>query len=151
MFTKNDCLKLLFDLQNTKGINVDAEVKYLLTHAEPSLDIIEKINNNMDLNIRLFYEKLRKSYNNKKSKLYINIVKGEWDDPKEVLCTLASLQLQILLFNKDIDDPAFLRSARFSEISDCLKRYYDTREIVPCQVLLELFKADLKFLENKEF
>lgn len=147
MITKTDCLTLLFELKD-KGIDVDKEIKYLLVHNEPTLDIIRTINNNMELNIRAFYEKLRKSYNNNKSKLYINIVKENSLEPKEVLCTLASLQLQILLFNKTLDDPSFLRTARFNEICDCLKLYYTSGDIIPSQKLLELFKADLKFLEE---
>lgn len=147
MFTKTDCLSLLFELRE-KGIDVDKDIKYLLVHNEPTLDIIKTINNNMELSIRAFYEKLRKSYNNNKSKLYINIVKENNLEPKEVLCTLASLQLQILLFNKTLDDPSFLRTARFNEICDCLKAYYISGDIIPSQKLLELFKADLKFLEE---
>lgn len=147
MFTKTDCLSLLFELRE-KGIDVDKYIKYLLVHSEPTLDIIRTINNNMELSIRAFYEKLRKSYNNNKSKLYINIVKENNLEPKEVLCTLASLQLQILLFNKTLDDPSFLRTARFNEICDCLKLYYISGDIIPSQKLLELFKADLKFLEE---
>lgn len=147
MFTKTDCLSLLFELRE-KGVDVDKDIKYLLVHSEPTLDIIRTINNNMELSIRAFYEKLRKSYNNNKSKLYINIVKENNLEPKEVLCTLASLQLQILLFNKTLDDPSFLRTARFNEICDCLKAYYISGDIIPSQKLLELFKADLKFLEE---
>ncbi len=147
MLTKTDCLNLLFELKD-KGVDVDKDIKYLLIHSEPSLDIIKTINNNMELSIRTFYEKLRKSYNNNKSKLYINIVKEVDLEPKELLCTLGSLQLQILLFNKTLDDPSFLRSVRFNEICDCLKHYYATGDIIPSQKLLELFKADLKFLEE---
>lgn len=147
MITRLDCLTLLFELRD-KGVDVDKHIKYLLVHTEPTLDIIRTINNNMELNIRAFYEKLRKSYNNNKSKLYINIVKENSLEPKEILCTLASLQLQILLFNKTLDDPSFLRTARFNEICDCLKLYYTSGDIIPSQKLLELFKADLKFLEE---
>ena len=147
MITKTDCLTLLFELKD-KGVDVTNDIKYLLVHNEPTLEIIKKINDNMELNIRAFYEKLRKSYNNNKSKLYINIVKENSLEPKEILCTLASLQLQILLFNKTLNDPSFLRSARFNEICDCLKHYYTTSDIIPSQKLLELFKADLKFLEE---
>lgn len=147
MFTKTDCLTLLFELKD-KGIDVNEEIKYLIVHDEPTLDIIRKINNNLELSLRAFYEKLRKSYNDNRSKLYINIVKENSLEPKEILCTLASLQLQILLFNKTLNDPSFLRSARFNEICDCLKQYYNTGDIIPSQTLLGLFKADLKFLEE---
>ena len=147
MFTKTDCLTLLFELKD-KGVDVNEEIKYLIVHDEPTLDIIRKINNNLELSLRAFYEKLRKSYNDNRSKLYINIVKENSLEPKEILCTLASLQLQILLFNKTLNDPSFLRSARFNEICDCLKQYYNTGDIIASQTLLSLFKADLKFLEE---
>ena len=147
MITRTDCLTLLFELKD-KGVDVTSDIKYLLVNNEPTLEIIKKINDNMELNIRAFYEKLRKSYNNNKSKLYINIVKENSLEPKEILCTLASLQLQILLFNKTLNDPSFLRGVRFNEICDCLKHYYTTSDIIPSQKLLELFKADLKFLEE---
>ena len=148
MITKVNALTLLFEMRD-KGIDVNEDIKYLMTHSEPTLETIRKINDNMDLSIRAFYDKLRKSYNNKKSKLYINIVKENELEPKEVLCTLGSLQLQILLFNKTLDnDPFFLSNARFNEITDCFKIYYEEGDIIPCQELLALFKADLKFLEE---
>ena len=141
-------MTLLFDLKK-KGLDVDSDIKYMMTHSEPTLEIIKKINDNMDLSIRAFYDKLRKSYNNGHSKLYINIVKENDLEPKEVLCTLGSLQLQILLFNKTLgDDPFFLGNARFNEICDCFKKYYETGDIIPCRELLNLFKVDLKFLED---
>lgn len=150
MISKNNTLVLLFQMRD-KGFDVDEDIKYMMTHSDPTLEIIRKINNNMDLNIRAFYEKLRKSYNNKKSKLYINIVKETDLEPKEILCTLASLQLQILLFNKTLDDdPYFLENARFDEINNCFKEYYEFGNIIPSQKLLELVKIDLKFLEDKE-
>ena len=147
MITKLHAMTLLFDMKK-RGMDVDEDIKYLMTHSDPTLDIIRKINDNIDLSIRAFYDKLRKSYNNGHSKLYINIVKENSLEPKEILCTLASLQLQILLFNKTLDDPSFLRTARFNEICDCLKVYYTSGDIIPSQKLLELFKADLKFLEE---
>ncbi len=148
MITKVNAMTLLFDLRK-RGIDVDREIKYMMTHQEPSLDIIRKINDNVDLSIRAFYEKLRKSYNSNHSKLYINIVKENDLEPKELLCTLGSLQLQILLFNKTLDnDPFFLGNARFNEICDCFKNYYETGNIIPCRELLNLFKTDLKFLEE---
>lgn len=148
MITKVHTLTLLFQMRD-KGIDVDGDIKYMMTHAEPTLDIIRKINDNIDLSIRAFYEKLRKSYNNKHSKLYINIVNENDLEPKEVLCALGSLQLQILLFNKTLgNDPFFLGNARFNEICDCFKNYYETGDIIPCRDLLNLFKTDLKFLEE---
>lgn len=147
MIPKVQCLTLLFEMKNN-GIDVDNDIKYLMSH-DVNQEIIQKVLTYKEPNLRAFYEKLRKSYNNKKSKLYINIVKETDLEPKEVLCTLGSLQLQILLFYKTLnDDPFFLTNARFNEITDCLKHFYETGDIVPCQELLSLFKADLKLLEE---
>lgn len=147
MIPKVQCLTLLFEMKNS-GIDVDNDIKYLMSH-DVNQEIIQKVLTYKEPNLRAFYEKLRKSYNNKKSKLYINIVKETDLEPKEVLCALGSLQLQILLFYKTLnDDPFFLTNARFNEITDCLKHFYETGDIVPCQELLSLFKADLKLLEE---
>ena len=118
--------------------------------SEPTVEIIKFINDNKELNVRKFYEKLRKSYNKGQSKLYKNIVSNNdvQRDSKEILCTLASLQLQILLFNKTIDDTDFLQNARFDEISKVLINYYNTKDIIPCIRLINLVKSDLKVLEE---
>lgn len=147
MITKTDCLNRLFDLKEG-GVDCDSQIKKLLIDASPSIEIIKFINDNLELPVRTFYEKLRKSYNDGRSKLYINIVKLNNLEPKEVLCTLGSLQLQILLFNKNVDDNSFLRNARFGEISKCMLNYYNTGDIIPCQKLLELIRTDLKVLEE---
>ena len=76
------------------------------------------------MEVNKFYSYIRKSYNQKRSKLYINIMK-EIDDVQEVLTTLASLNLQILLYSKKIDDrQMFLRHARAEEISKVLTIYF---------------------------
>lgn len=149
MITKTDCLSLLFDLKG-HGVACDEHIKRLLTLTDPDVETIKFINDNRELNVRRFYEKLRKSYNHKKSNLYINIVRDNREevDPKELVITLASLQLQILLFNKQLDDVNFLRNARFDEIGKVLLNYYTTRDIIPCQKLLDLIKSDLKVLEE---
>lgn len=149
MITKTDCLSLLFELKD-KGMDCTEQIKHLLVLPEPDIETIKFINDNRELNVRKFYEKLRKSYNQKRSNLYINIVRENRDkvDPKELVITLASLQLQILLFNKTLDDIDFLRNARFDEISKVLLNYYSTRDIIPCQRLLDLVKSDLKVLEE---
>lgn len=140
---------MLFELKD-KGMDCTEQIKHLLVLPEPDIETIKFINDNRELNVRKFYEKLRKSYNQKRSNLYINIVRENRDkvDPKELVITLASLQLQILLFNKTLDDIDFLRNARFDEISKVLLNYYSTRDIIPCQRLLDLVKSDLKVLEE---
>ena len=74
MISKNDCMLLLIDLEE-KGFNTDKQIEQLVRMNEPSLDIIEFINKNRQLDLSRFYEKLRHSYKNKKSSIYINIVK----------------------------------------------------------------------------
>lgn len=148
MITKNDCLILLSEL-NTRGVNTSNEMKQLMKSNDIDISILEFINSHMQLDLGKFYEKIRKSYNNKKSNLYINIVKEDYKEPKDVLTTLASLNLQILLYNKNVDNPKmFLRHARFEEIQTCMLNYYKTGDLIPCQKLLRLVKADLKVLEE---
>lgn len=67
------------------------------------MEVLKFINNYKPFDLINFYEKLRKSYNNKKSTLYINIMK-EVEDPQTVLTTLNSYSLQALLFSKDLED-----------------------------------------------
>ena len=149
MITKTECLNLLFDLKDN-GVDCTQQIKQLISMSEPTIEIIKFINDNKELNVRKFYEKLRKSYNKGQSKLYKNIVSNNdvQRDSKEILCTLASLQLQILLFNKTIDDTDFLQNARFDEISKVLINYYNTKDIIPCIRLINLVKSDLKVLEE---
>lgn len=145
--TKQDCLLLLTQLQE-EGINCDEQFIQTMKESEPSLDVLRFINDNRQLDATMFYEKLRKSYNNKKSKLYINIVKESLDDPKDILTTLASLTLQIFLYNKQVENTTlFLNHVRLSEILLCMYNYSKTKDIIPCQKLLHIIKADIKVLE----
>ena len=147
MLRKNDCLMLLTDLE-ALGYDVDAQMKKLMMSKELSLDIIKFINDCRPLDVTEFYNHLRVNYNKKKSKLYINIVK-EVEDPNEVLTTLASLNLQILLYSKNIDNKQlFYSHTRADEITKVLNNYYTTYDISSCVKLLRLIKADLKALEE---
>lgn len=145
--SKQDCLLLLTELQD-EGINCSDALHKLIKEEQPTIEILKFINDNRQLDVTAFYEKLRKSYNNKKSKLYINIVREDFKTPKDILTTLASLNLQILLYNKDVQESTiFLRHCRFEEINMCLYNYAKTYDLIPCQKLLHLIKADLKVLE----
>lgn len=147
MINRSDCLILLNELKE-KGVDTKDITLELFKTKEPSLEILKFINDNKTLDARLFYEKIRKSYNNHKSNLYINIVKGNLE-PKEVLTCLASLNLQILLYNKNVENSTmFLRHMRFDEIQKVMLNYFINGDIIPCQKLLNLFKLDLKALEE---
>jgi hypothetical protein len=93
MINKNDCALLLSKLKD-EGIDTQKEVIKLFQSKEVPIEIIKFINDKRQLDLTSFYNKLRKSYNNKKSNLYINIVK-EVEEPTKVLTTLSALNLQI--------------------------------------------------------
>lgn len=148
MITKNDIFLLLSDLED-KGIEINKSMYSDVSKNGVSLDILKFISSNMQLDLYRFYEKIRKSYNQKHSNLYINIVK-EIEDVNKVLTTLSALQTQILLFSEReaADREMFLRHARVSEISKVLFNYYQTYDLKPCIKLLKLFKADIKCLQE---
>lgn len=147
MISKNDCIILLTELQN-KGINVEEHLKKVVMTPEPTLDTIKFINSNRELDLTSFYTHIRKSYNQKHSSLYKNIVKEELKDPTESLTTLSALLTQILLYSKKLENKQmFLRHARCNEISAVLNNYFKTSDLTNCLRLLKVIKADLKTLE----
>lgn len=143
---KTDCLLLLTELQE-RGIEVTAQINKLMSTPELSLDVLKFINDRRQIDVAAFYERLRKNYNDKKSNLYINIVK-EIEDPQEVLTTLAAMQLQILLYSKHVNNKKlFLESSRAEEITLVLNNYFKTYDITNALKLLRIYKADLVALE----
>ena len=75
MLTVNDELLLLYDLEK-QGIDTAEITKKALSKNKVDFEVIKFINDNRQLDLTAFYEKIRKSYNHKKSTIYINIVKG---------------------------------------------------------------------------
>ena len=147
MISKNDCIVLLSELERN-GVEVKEQLKKTLVNPEPTLDIIKFINANRELDLTGFYTHIRKSYNQKHSSLYKNIVKEELKDPTESLTTLSALLTQILLYSKKIENKQmFLRHARCNEISAVLNNYFKTSDLTNCLKLLKIIKADLKTLE----
>ena len=146
--SRTDCVLLLTDLQE-KGLDTSEYLKNIYRTNDIDFDTLKFINDNRQLDLSAFYEKLRKSYNNKKSNLYINIVK-EIEDPEEVLITLSSFNLQLMLFakNQANDTQMFMRHARFDEVCKCLLNYSKTFDITNCIKLLRIIKCDLKCLEQ---
>jgi hypothetical protein len=148
MITKNDCLTLLVSLED-KGINIDSQMKKLITSKEIPMDTLKFILDNRGIEVANFYEMLRKKHNQKKSPLYHNIVK-DITDVDEIITTLACLLVQITLYsrklqsNKDI----FQREIRAEEITRVLNDFYATGEFDQCIALIKLLKADLLVLEH---
>lgn len=125
------------------GFETKQQITRVLTTKAIPMDVIKFINENREMDLSKFYTHIRKSYNQKKSKLYINIMK-EIEDVNEVLTTLASLNLQILLFSKNVTDKQmFLRHSRASEITKVLTLYYENYDLTNCVKLLHLIKADI--------
>jgi len=148
MLTKNDLLLLLTDIESS-GKNVDAEIYKLLKDETVPYSVLKFINDERQLDVSVFYGLLRKNYNNKRSNLYINLVKEALDNPTEILITLSSLNLQILLFAKKLpENKMFLKHSRAEEITRVLNIYYKTYDLIPCLKLLKLIKADLVAFEQ---
>lgn len=147
MITKTDCYILLAELEKD-GIDTKDALDKLSKSNNLPIDVIQFINENRQLDLAMFYEKLRKNYNHKKSMLYKNIVK-EVEDPNEVLTTLSSMLTQILLFSKQVNNKQmFLKHARCNEITLVLNNYFKTYDLTNCLRLLRMIKADLKCLES---
>ena len=122
MILKNDCYLLLADLQS-KGIDTTEAINELISSTTIPMSVIKFINDNRQLDLMKFYEKVRKSYNQKKSNLYINIVK-EIEEPSEVLTTLSAMLTQVLRYSEEVaDKQMFLRHARANDISKVLSLY----------------------------
>lgn len=149
MISKNDCLILLTEL-NDLGVDASQEIKKLIALSEPSLEILDFINKNRQLDLTSFYEKIRKSYNNKRSILYKNIMKDlDENNVNDILTTLNSYALQVCLFSRDIENKQmFFRFSRLSEVYKCLYHYSQTYDLIPCIKLLRLIKCDIKTLET---
>jgi hypothetical protein len=151
MISRSDCLILLKELKNN-GIETDDIVKELYS-TNNIAKVVKFINDNRQLDLSAFYERLRKNYNDKKSNLYINIVKSDEDNfnSDKILSTLAALQLQIFLYSKNLNADSkemFLRHSRANEICKVLDKYLQTYDLRNPLKLLQLIKADLKALEN---
>ena len=153
MITRRDCLLLLSEL-SAHGIDTSEMTRVAVRSKDANINVVKFINSNRQLDVNRFYEKIRKSYNHKKSNLYKNIVTcDEVDCTDSVLTTLASLSLQILLFKNTVSDTKmFLSHTRFEEINQTLLNYSRTFDLVPCVKVLQLVKADLKAFEymNRE-
>ena len=147
MITKNDCYLLLAEIKEN-GVDTNQVMKRLVSMSSPDIEVIKFINDNRELDLTRFYEKLRYSYNHKKSNLYRNIVK-EIDEPQDVLTTLSAMLTQIILFSRNVEDKEmFLKHSRAYEISLVLNNYFKDYNLTNCLKLLRIIKIDLKALES---
>jgi hypothetical protein len=147
MITKNDCLTVLVSLED-RGIDIDKQMKKLLSSKEIPLDTLKFISDNRGIEVANFYEMLRKKHNQKKSPLYHNIVK-DIADPDEIVTTLACLLVQITLYSRKLETnkEIFKREVRAEEITRVLNDYYSTGLLDQCLALIKLLKTDLLVLE----
>lgn len=147
--SKLDCLAILNDIKES-GIDTTKVTKELLSSNSPSLSVIKFINDNRQLDLTRFYEKLRLSYNNKKSTLYKNLVKElDTNNIGDAIITLNSYALQVTLFAKNLEDKQmFYRFARLEEVYRCLHWYSKRYDLTPALNLLGLIRADIKTLET---
>ena len=144
MVTKQDILLLLTELED-QGIECKDQINNLYSQNANILGILKFINEKRSLDLVKFYEKLRKSYNHKSSKLYKNIVQCDENteiDPNITLTTLSALLNQILQFKVE-DKVTFLKNSRADEIVKVLDIYLKNFDIQPAYKLLTLFKSDL--------
>ena len=148
MISKSDCILLLTELQQ-RGIEVKDYLNNILTAKDLPLDTIRFINSNRELDLTKFYKHIRKSYNQKHSSLYKNIVVEELKEPTESLTTLSALLTQILLYSKKAENrQMFLRHSRCNEITRVLNNYFVTYDLTNCLKLLKLINDDIKALES---
>lgn len=147
MLQKNDLILLLSEMQEN-GAEVTDQITKVLTSATIPLDVLKEINDNRQLDVASFYERIRKNYNDKRSDLYKNIVK-EIDDPREVLITLSAFALQVQLYSKYANDvEMFFKHIRIEEVTRVLNNYYKTYDITSALKVIRLLKADLKAFES---
>lgn len=146
MISKTDLILLLTELEDS-GVDVKPQLHKTITSTSIPFDVVRFINDNRQLDLTTFYERLRKNYNHKKSKLYMSIIK-DIEDPTEVITTLSSYNLQVALFAKQLEDnQLFLKHSRAKEVNMVLTQYYTNYDLTNCLNLLRLIKADLMACE----
>ena len=147
MLQKNDLILLLTDLEEN-GMDVSKQLDEVIASNSIPIDVVKFINDNRQLDVSAFYDRIRKNYNNKRSDLYINIVK-EIDEPKEVITTLSAFALQVILYSKHAEDEEmFFKHIRAEEVTRVLNNYYKTYDISSAIKLLRLIKCDLVAFET---
>lgn len=147
MLTNNDCILLLNELSD-KGIDVGDMKRKVYSSLTINPEVVKFINVNRTLDIVNFYEHLRKQYNGKHSKVYINIVKDNIN-PNDALVTLTSLLTQIMLYAQKLDNSdLFLKHSRADDITKVISQYLKDYNLINVTNLISLIRADLKAFES---
>lgn len=151
MISKNDVVLLISDLDIVEE-EATKLIRKVYASPELPLEVLKLINEKRQLDLTAFYDKIRKSYNQKKSRLYISLVRDEAiTDSNQVLTTLASYGLQVALYASKLpDNQLFLKHARAREVNLVLAKYYTDYDLSGCLNLLRLIKADLMACETIE-
>ncbi len=147
MLTKSDCLSILVKMEDA-GIDVRNNMKELLISKDIPTKVLEFIVKNKWIEAGNFYEMLRKKHNQKKSPLYVNILK-DIENEDQCITTLVCLLVQINLYSNKLekDKDLFLKEIRAEELLKVLHEYYSTKDSSSCLNLLKLIKTDLLVLE----
>ena len=149
MLQNNDLVLLLTELEAEGDTEASKFIYNIVGQSTVSLDALKYINNHRHLDVVDFYEGLRKSYNNKKSKLYKNLLKDELS-VNDSLATLHSFALQLFLYSKKLEDSnklMFYKHIRAEEITRVLNDYYKTYNISSIFKMMRLLRADLVAFE----
>lgn len=147
MITKNDCLSILVELEDRGAVDINKYIRQLMSSKEIPLEVLKFIAANRGIEVANFYEILRKSYNDKRSKLYYNIL-TETDNINEILIILSSLLTQVFLHCKHIKNPArFLKEIRANEIAKVINNYCIDENPELCIKMLQAIRSDLIVME----
>lgn len=145
MINKDTAILKLSELKS-KGIDTSSEIRKVLSLRTVPISTIKVIKGSFSIESYNFYKHLKMNYYNNKSPLYKNIMKSD----NTPIITLSSLQLQILLWGKKLEDPiTFYEETRLNEITACINKYSKTFDnITEVLNVLEKIKDDILILEN---
>ena len=139
-------MSILIKLED-RGVNIDNYMRKLVISKEIPLEVLKFISQHRGIEVANFYEMLRKKHNQKKSPLYLNIVK-EVSTLDDVITTLVCLLTQITLYSNKLDNKdSFLKEVRAEEITRVLNEYFKEGTYDTCIALLKIIKSDLLVLE----
>lgn len=145
MLTNQDLIYFLTKW-NTK--EADVIIRKLLTSSSFKGEAISYLNSLRSIDIVNFYEHLRKSYNEKHSSLYINLMREELSLDEQII-TLASYILQANIYlKKSINKPLFIRESSLLDASRALELYYSQEDFLWVSKQLSKIKEDIKLYES---